>query len=626
MLQTLRKSAGSFVIKILFGLLVLSFSIWGIGNTFFMKRASNTVADVGGREITVRELDTAFRNELERLRRFNIDAQQARQLGVLDQVLERMIAGTIYDEAAQKLGMTVSPAVIQQRIRSQFGKDITPTQFQAILRNNGLTEAQFVAELRTEIKRGEYLGTLTDGIEPPKPLVDRLYDWRGQKRSAQIVTIPVDQATPVPAPTTEQIEAYYKAHSADYTAPEYRALSYVYLDPKAVAKKITVSDEKLRAAYKDRLQQLVIPEKRTVLQMLVPDRAAADKAIDRIRKGEDFISVAKELAGQDESATRLGTVTKAELPKEIADAVFALAKDTVSEPVKGPFGLQILDVTAIQPGKTPSFEEVRAELAQDAAREQAIDSILATTSRLDEALGGGRSLADVARELGLEYLKIAAVDSEGQGPDDKPAAGLPPAPFLKTAFETKEGQESILTETNDNGFFVLRVDSVRPPTLKPLDTVRAEVADDWTSEQRWKAVREKAQNIVEKLNTGAKLADIAKELNIEARDIGGFTRQGEGAPANMPTSLIADIFAASTVGRAALADGVGGVNVAQLTAIVQAQPASDQKGVDALKKSLRSGIATDIAGQLVEALRERYGVTVNRDTIRTNFFRDAGNT
>ena len=626
MLQTLRKSAGSFVIKILFALLVLSFAIWGIGNTFFMKRASNVVADIGGREITVRELDTAFRNELERLHRFNIDAQQARQLGVLDQVLERLVSGTIFDEAAQKMGMTVSQTVIQQRIHSQFGKDITPAQFQTILRNNGLTEAQFVSELRTEIKRAEYLGTLTDGVEPPKTLVDRLYDWRNQKRSAQIVTIPVDQATPVPAPTKEQVEAYYKAHSADYTAPEYRALSYIYLDPKAVAKKITVSDEKLRALYKDRLPQLVIPEKRTVLQMLVPDRATADKAIDRIHKGEDFITVAKELAAQDESATRLGTVTKAELPKEIADPVFALAKDTVSEPVKGPFGLQILDVTAIQAGKTPTFEEARADLAQDAAREQAIDSVLASTNRIEEALGSGASLADTARELGLEYLKIAAVDSEGQTPNDKPAAGLPPAPFLKTAFETKEGQESVLTETGDNGFFVLRVDSVRAPALKPLETVRTEVTDDWTSEQRWKAAREKAQKVVERLNTGAKLPDIAKELKIEAHDIAGFTRQGEGAPANMPTSLIADIFEAKSVGHAALADGVGGVNVAQLTAIAQAQPANDKKGVEVLGKSLRQGIATDIAGQMVQALRERYGVTVNQETLRTNFFRDAGKT
>jgi hypothetical protein len=152
------------------------------------------------------------------------------------------------------------------------------------------------------------------------------------------------------------------------------------------------------------------------------------------------------------------------------------------------------------------------------------------------------------------------------------------------------------------------------------------VIDDWRSEQRWNAAREKAQQIVVKLNNGGNLSDMAKELKVEMRETGGFTRQGEGAPANMPSSLIADVFAASAVGRAALADGVGGVNVAQLTAIAAAQPASDKPGVDELKKSLGFAIASDIAGQLVDALRERYGVTVNQPVIRANFYRDAGNT
>lgn len=624
MLQTLRNSVGSFVIKILFGLLVLSFAVWGIGDTFFFGGASNTVAEVGDREISVRELDGAFRNEMQRLRRYNIDEQQARQLGLLDQVLERMISSTVYDEAARRMGLVVSEPMIQQRIRSQFGQDITPAQLQNILHNNGLTEKQFVAQLRTEIKRNDYLGALTDGTQAPQILIDRLYSWRGEKRSASTITVPVDPASPVAEPTAEQIEAFYKAHPADYTAPEYRALTYVFLDINAAAKTVKVPDEKLREIYQQRLPQLAVPEKRTVLQMLVPDRATAEKAIDRVRKGEDFLAVAKEVAGQDESGTRLGTVTKAELPADVAGAVFGLAPDAVSDPVEGPFGLQIIKVTAIQPAKTPSFEEVHGDLAHDAAREQALDDVLALTTRIEEALGAGAKLADAARELGLEARTIAAVDSEGQDAGEKPIAGMPAAPFLKVAFETAQGQDSLLTETDDNGFFVLHVDSVRQPAVKPLDTVRAGVVDDWKSDQRWQAAREKSSKIVERLNNGAKLADIAKEMNLYLGDSGAFTREGEGAPANMPASLIADIFAAPAIGRAALADGVGGVNVAQLAAVTPAEPGGDKQAVDSLKKSVGFGIANDIAGQLVEALRDRYGVTVNKPAIRANFYRDAG--
>lgn len=625
MLQSLRKSVGSFVIKILFVLLVLSFAVWGIGDSFFGGGAANTVAEVGDREISVRELQDGFRAEMDRLRRFNIDEQQARQLGVLDQVLERMIAVALVEEAARDMGLVASQSVIQQQIRQQLGQNITEAELNARLRNAGMSEAQYVGQLRRQIINTDFQGSLASRASAPKILVDRLYQWRGEKRAVSVLTVPVKPDSPVAAPSDSDVEAYYKAHPADYTAPEFRAISYVYLDPKTAAEKITIAEEKLRALYDERKAQFIVPEKRTILQMLVPDRATADKAIDRLRQGEDFVAVAKELADQEESATKLGTVTKEELPAEIADAAFGLAKDKVSDPVEGPFGLQIFKVTSVEAGKTPSFEEVRGRLAKEAAEETAIDAVLAQTNKLEESLGSGASLADAAQELGLQVHKVAAIDSEGRGSNDTPVPGLPADPFLQTAFETETGQDSLLVETSDSTFFILHVDSIAAPALKPLDAVREEVVDDWKSEQRWKAARDAAQKIVDRLNNGSKIAEIATEMKLEVKNSKGITRAGEGAPANMPSSLVADIFAATSVGRAALADSVGGVDVAQLTAITMATPATDKEAVDQLTQSLDFGITNDLSAQLIGALRDRYGVAINRDAIRANFFSDAGN-
>ena len=92
----------------------------------------------------------------------------------------------------------------------------------------------------------------------------------------------------------------------------------------------------------------------------------------------------------------------------------------------------------------------------------------------------------------------------------------------------------------------------------------------------------------------------------------------------MSSSLVADMFAAKSAGRAALADGVGGVNVAQLTAVEAATPSENRQGVDQLTQSLDVGISGDLSAQLVSALRERYGVTVNQAAIQANFFHNAG--
>ena len=67
MLQALRSTVGSWVVKILFALLILSFAVWGIGD-IFRGRTDTTVAEVGDVKISTQELDNAFRQELNRLR------------------------------------------------------------------------------------------------------------------------------------------------------------------------------------------------------------------------------------------------------------------------------------------------------------------------------------------------------------------------------------------------------------------------------------------------------------------------------------------------------------------------------------------------------------------------------
>ncbi len=618
MLQSLRSSVGSIFIKVLFGLLVLSFAVWGIGDSYFGGNVGNTVAEVGDREITTNQLSTAFRREVERLRPLNIDEQRARQLGVLDQVLGQIVTLTLFDEAARDMGLAAGENALRDQIKRQFG-NISAYEFQNILRNNGTNEQQFLAQLGAGLMRDQYLNSLTQGTAAPKALVDKLYAWRNERRTATYLTVAVDQNSPMREPTQDELEAYYKANAANFTAPEYRSLRYVYLDPAEASKDVKISEQKLREVYDERRDTLGTPEKRTVLQMLVPDQATADKALDRIRAGEDFTKVAKEISGQDESATQLGTLTKADLPAQLADPAFKLSKGQPSDPISGPFGLQILQVSEIVAGETPSFDEARKSLNEDLAKEEGINQVLDIANRLEEALGGGSTLTDAARDLDIKLDTVDAVDSEGRGKSDTPVTGLPPAPFLKSAFETPSGQDSLLGETANGGFFVIHVGSITAPALRPLETVRAEATKDWKADQRWKVARASAQKFVERLNGGTKLADIASELKTETQTTDAFTRSGDKAPANMPAGLVSQLFAQKEVGKAAMADGVNGVDIAQLTGIQAATPDADKNGVETISRTLVTGIANDITAQLGAALRNRHNVSINRDAVDYHF-------
>ena len=67
MLQAIRSRAGSYVVKGLFALLILTFGIWGIGDIFRTRGADTVVATVGDQSIRAEELQTALRRALEQL-------------------------------------------------------------------------------------------------------------------------------------------------------------------------------------------------------------------------------------------------------------------------------------------------------------------------------------------------------------------------------------------------------------------------------------------------------------------------------------------------------------------------------------------------------------------------------
>jgi peptidyl-prolyl cis-trans isomerase D len=605
-------------------LLAASFVVWGFSDSYIFGQIGNTVAEVGSREITVPELQQAFRREVDRLRQFNIDEQKAREMGLLDQTLNRLVTGMIIDSAADDIGMVVGKSSLREQIRKQFGGTIDPLQFQNVLRNNGMSEGQFLAQLRSQMIRSQYVESLTGPARAPNQLAERLYRWREEKREADWFVIPVDPNSPVKAPSDSEIDAYYNTNKVNYQAPEYRGVRFVYLDPVVLAKEITVSKEKLEAGYNDRLSSLIVPERRTVLQMLVPDQATADKARTRLNAGEDFVAVAKDLAGQDEGATRLGTLTKADLPAEIAETAFKLSKGMVSEPVQGPFGLQLLSVAEITPGKTPTLDEIRKTLTKEIANEEAVDAVFEQANRLEESIGGGAKLEEAARELGLAVRAVEAVNAEGRDRNDKPIAGLPGPPFLKTLFETGKDEDSLLAEGENNTFFIVHVDTIVPATVRTLDTVRGQVREDWKQAERWKAARTKAKDLVAKLNTGGKIADIAKKSRYKVLGSGAFNRAGQGLKGGMAPALAPDLFDAASIGRATMADSRNGVHVAQLKSISKATAESNRAGVDAVANTLRAGIAGDIAGQLDKALRAQHDVSIDQRVLRYNFYRDAG--
>lgn len=626
MLQALRKQTGSWIVKILLGLLILSFAVWGI-NDIFLGERDPVVAEVGGVKITSSELNREFRRELARVSPMfggRLDREQAKQLGLLDGALDGLVNRILFSLGTRDLGLAISEQLVKQTIRAnpEFHDDrgrFDRRLFSNVLFQNNLTEDLYVSMIMEDLARSQLISAVASLSQVPRKSVETIYRYRHERRIAEHVLVPAGSVTGVGVPDQAAIDEFYKANSSRYMAPEYRSVTYVSLDPDILATEIRVSDDKLREAYEARRDEFTARERRQVDQIVLTDEATARRAYGFLLDGRNFPSIVEELGDNKTNLISLGWVERADLLPELADPTFALKDGEVTDPVKSPLGWHILRVTASENTRVRTFEEVRGKLRKDIARDLALEGISEFANGIEDALAGGASLEEAAGKLDLKAVKIKAIDGKGRSPEGKPVDDLArDGAFLKLAFATFQGEESPLTETEAGGYMILRVDAITRPKPKPIESVRQKIVTAWQTEQRAKKAKERAEAIVKRVTAGEKLSAIAAEEKLAFKVTPPFDRTGQDARLGAVRVLVAKLFAAKP-GEAVIGETPGGTIVARLTEVKPAQPSADKKAVDATRDSLRQGIASDLLEQFASALRQRYTVEIKRKTIDSRF-------
>ncbi len=623
MLEAIRNRSSGIVIKGLLAMLILSFALWGIADVFSPGGVDTTVAKVGDTEVSPDQIRRDFQREVERLSGLlgtRIDSDQARALGLADNVLNRIIDRTLFDLAASDQGIVVSDDLVRRDIRNikdfrTASGDFDRSRFQQALQLNGLSEAGFVALTRGDIARAQYLSMIGAAPDAPRRLTEILFAYQNEKRVAEILSIPNSSIPVSPPPDDTQLAKFHAANAAKFTAPEFRKLTYISLTADDLAKEIKISDEEIATAYAARLDEFATPESRVLRQIRVKDEETAKKAYDMLKGGANFATVAKEVAGLNPDQLDLGAMTKAQLPPELADAAFTLQPGAFTGPLKSVLGWHILNLVEIKPQTQRSMEDARTEISTELATEKAVDSLYQVANGLEDELGGGATMEEAARTLDLPIRTIPAVDRSGSANSVR-VEGLPKGDFLEVAFETPEGQDSPLTEAGSDGYFIVRVDSVTPPELRPLASIRAEVINAWQDGQRSLNGKKMADDLIAKIKSGTTMQTLARDMGFTTVTTAPFSRRGNVN--GLPSGLVAALFA-SDIGEVSEATGNGGHIIARLKSVIAANPVANKKELDAMGRQLTSAMRADLLGQLAGGLRQRYPVSINSASLDALF-------
>ncbi len=625
MLNAMRNSVGSIGAKILLGLLVIAFAAWGLEGVF-AARTQTVAAKVGDAEISTQEFARMFDGRLQALRASTgsgLTPEDARRSGFDMIVLDQMATQTALSEEAKALGIDASDQAISKAImefpqfQDAYGK-FDRTAYDASLRQSRLRQNEFEENIRHDLARDVLLQSIGNGTTAPRSLAETLYKYRNEKRTLEYIELEPDDVEDPGDPSDTQLEDFHKENAAQFTAPEYRKISFVALTVKDVAAGLERSEQDLRVEYNLRLASYTTPERRNIEQMVFDTQDEADEAAQKIADGESFaqIAEARGLSAQDVS---LGFQSKADLPEALAEAAFAANETGIIDPVDTALGWSLLNIRSIAPEKVVTFEDAKDALKTELTTTEARQIVPERSVDLDDQLAGGSTLEEAAEQSGAVFVQLDAVDETGRDPDGNRINSLPDDPeFLNWVFTANVGDEPTLLEGSTGDYFSLKIEEITEAALRPIDTITEEIKSAWVAAERKKALQDLTDRLTDRLSESSDLAAISEELGAEVKTAGPGIRTDRTM--GLSAELLERLFAAQK-DDAVTGDAAEGQSrlVGTVSDIIPATSEEDITAIDRSTESYAARLAQDFVDQFTRTARNNHPIQPNQAAIDAVF-------
>lgn len=523
MLQNIRDNIQGFAAKVIIGLMIVPFALYGI-DFLFSGSSETPVAIVNGEKVSEFELSQALalqKRQLLSMMGNNIDPGLLDDAVLRKPALDSLVKQKVLLQAADKVGVAVPDAVLNSNIvqMPQFQEDgrFSPERFKEVLAAQGFSAQLFRRLLRSDL----LIDQLNSGVSNSVFLTDFQRDTAirlgDQKRSFHYLVLSTDYFASEVKVEQAEIDQYYQGNPGKFKTTE--SVRFSYLELKESDFFEPVSDEDVRAAYQHEIDSVNRRAERHAAHILVEiagerDREQAMKRVaeaqSKIASGESFADVAKAFSddfGSAEQGGDLGFSAGETFPEAFENALAALEPGQVSSPVETDAGLHLVKLLEIRKPELPDFESRRVAIERQLQRQAAKPKLIAEVEALRDLVFNADGLAQPADALALtrhETDWVTPLQRDGVMAHDA---------VRKVAFDPelrKQGYNSEVIEISSEHFVVIHPEEYRAPALKPL----AEVREQIVAELRVINGRELAKSVVdetlESLAAGQSAESIAK--------------------------------------------------------------------------------------------------------------------
>jgi peptidyl-prolyl cis-trans isomerase D len=487
------------IVQIFLGLITLPFAFWGVDSYVRNAGAGNDFASVGDTKITAQQFDLAMRERQDQMRQalganFQPEMMNTPQakLGLLNSLIDQRL---ILVEASKNRMFVDDNAlrdVISKIPSLQEDGKFSMARYETALRSQGYSQPQFEAKLRQDLTMQQLIGAVGDTAFVSDAQAAAMLRLQLEERSFSEFKIAAEPFADKVKIDAAAVQKFYDENKPRFEVAEKVKVDYVVLSLDALLAQTTVDEAEVKKAYEANKDRYGQPEERRASHILILANSGGDKAKAKA-KAEDvlkqvraapakFAELAKQYSEDPGSAKNggdLGYFSRGMMVKPFADAAFSEKEGEISNVVESEFGFHIIKLTGIHAAKVRSLDEVRGEIESEMKRQSAAkkfaESAEAFSNMVYEQADSLQPAADKFK------LKVQHSDWIARNPDAKQLAALGPLAnekvlaslFSDDAIKNKRNSEAI--EVAPNTLVAARIAEHVPASLKPLDSVKADV-------------------------------------------------------------------------------------------------------------------------------------------------------
>lgn len=538
MLQNIRSGTKGPVFKVIIGLIVLSFALFGV-ESILLGGSDDSVAEINGEKVSTFQVQQAVARQKQSLAELlgdNFRPELFDEQQLTQQALQGIIATRLQQQWAASWSLTASDKLLGELVASipsfQIDGVFSPELYTQSLAMAGFTPLSFKEALKSdEMVRQLTVGLLDSELTTPLER-DVLALVNGEQRSVRYAMIPRGKVTEQVVVSESDIVQYFEANADAFTSEERVSVNYLHLRSDDYFEPVDEGD--LRAAYELEINDYAYESETRVSHVLLiqADDESIEEYASRVERvasslnsGESFADVAMSQSddiGSSSDGGDLGYTNGELFPQPMEDAIVSLELNEISGPVVTDAGTHFLLVTDRRSEEPPSFEEMRGQLEVALAESDARRRLVSQVERLRDLAYTAPNLSDPAAELGLTVLsaeKLSRTEQQGVFANE----AIMNAVFSEAL--VVDGYNSDVLEISEDEFAALRVTEHFPPAALELDAVREDIQATLQYQAELDALAQLADGLAAELAQGVDLESLAQREGLEWQVVIDANRQ-----------------------------------------------------------------------------------------------------